>query len=547
MTWGRNSFQDRVDAAMDFINSGRTDSYRSTSGGWIGDNGGNWANQGGTLCTSSSQCGSGYSCIGGRCIPPTESGSGSGGGTGSGNSSASCPPDPSPVPPPPDQDCGTTGPTSDAGPCSSPGCGGAGGGGGNGYAEECCGTRCCRIGGFGVQCYCGDCPPPGRCQEYCDAFYKVNYRQAEGCSKPTICSECEYCSTIAPFALCRPYQSGGPCHCGGSNGCSGQCETCKEDGTCEYNCNNCTSCITLYNQLCNCLSGPRYVTIRCCTSTCNENNLSFVKCREDGCNNPSVCPPTDPPKSDPCKGDCYTRTCCVEGGPPECDFPPCVQPPSCPPCPPNSSCRNLGYISAGDETCYIEEVCDKSNVPDSCGECDCNCQDDCPDCQYCDANGTCQPDPDCCDEEDEYLLYKRTWLRGATVTQSYSWGPLACDNNPPGYFSTGEPCRVKCRTKENETEESSIYLCYQRSQGVRVESRPANFVGYDGLGCCKDNPGTEYYLVTKEGNRISNSSVYINGGSSASGGGLQNNCFNGGYHTFELVDTKCNSCPDEPS
>jgi hypothetical protein len=195
----------------------------------------------------------------------------------------------------------------------------------------------------------------------------------------------------------------------------------------------------------------------------------------------------------------------------------------------------------------VEKVCDKSNVPDTCGECDCNCEDDCPDCQYCDTNGKCQPDPDCCDPEDEYLLYKRTYRRATTITQSWSWGPLACDNNPPGYFNNGSPCRLKCRTQEYGVEESSIYLCFKRSEGVTLKSIPANYSGYDNLGCCKESEGTQYYLVNKDGTYIANSSLVINGGSSASGGGQQNNCLAGGYHFFELVDSQCGTCPTAPS
>ena len=363
-----------------------------------------------TSCTSSSDCGSGYSCIDGRCMAPGITGAGSGSGTTSGSSSVSCEPDPNPIPPPGGpggSSCGGSTPsgssfTPSAGPCSKPGCSkdvsAINGAGGGGYADECCGERCCRFfssgpGGVGVQCFCGPCPPPQRCQEYCDSYDKAFGSPPEGCNAATYCSECEYCDSFGPFTECKPYLSGGPCWCGGGNACSNSCEQCKVDGTCEYDCNNCETCLTMYNQLCNCKEGgPKYTTIRCCTSSCNQSDLQFEDCKNDGCD--SVCPPGGG-GGDPCKGDCYNRTCCEQAPPPDCDFPPCVQPSSCPPCPAGSSCKNIGFISAGGETCYVEEVCDKGNVPSSCGDSECNCHLDCPDCQLCGTDGKCYPDPRC--------------------------------------------------------------------------------------------------------------------------------------------------------
>ena len=359
-------------------------------------------------CFDSSDCAAGWSCFGGRCRQPGSIGTNiqtiSGvAGTRYGSSSASCPTDETDtgVPFPDINDCGGGGGYGygggqTTGGCDKPGCTNSPGSDGNSGAH-CCGERCCRFSSTGastglrVQCYCGPCPPPKRCQKWCDTFKKVNGRDGEGCSDATSCSECETCVTIlgGQIAECKPITIGAPCHCGGSNACRGACNECKSDGTCEENCANCESCVTMYNTNCGCA----YVSTRCCTSACSTGSLSWVGCKNKACE--SACPPGDGPEKDPCEGVCTTRTYCEEGPPPDCDTPPCATPPGSPSCPPDSSCTNLGFISAGGETCYLEKVCDKSGLPSSCSDSECNCHADCGDCEICNSTGTCQQDPRC--------------------------------------------------------------------------------------------------------------------------------------------------------
>ena len=86
---------------------------------------------------------------------------------------------------------------------------------------------------------------------------------------------------------------------------------------------------------------------------------------------------------DPCKGDCTTKSYCSDTTGPAPD------------CPPGIKCTETGTLSAGGVDCTFREECDMSNVPESCKDCDCNCNNDCNECEICAADGTCQPDPNC--------------------------------------------------------------------------------------------------------------------------------------------------------
>jgi len=307
MGWNfRSNTQSRINAALDFISNGNI-ANTTNDDVLVFDNGGTYAG-----CTDSSQCAVGWSCIGGACSPPKTTGS-SDGDTNSGSSNTDCPVEPSPVPPPPGSDCGGPGPVGSGsggsvggGPCSKPGCGGVAsspGPGGAPTGDDCCGGRCCRISAYGVSCYCGPCPPPGRCQKFCDSYKKSNGRDAEGCGGATTCTECETCKTFDFYTECVPISSGGPCHCGGGNACRGACDRCEEDGTCNTSCANCTTCYTMYNQPCSC----GYYTFRCCFSSCN-GFANYSECRNAGCG--GVCPPDGPalPPGDPiepCDCNCH--------------------------------------------------------------------------------------------------------------------------------------------------------------------------------------------------------------------------------------------------
>ena len=413
--WDRTLNNARMDAALDFITSGNFDRVNAYGIG-VFDTGGGANNLNPSRCRTSSDCGIGYMCVDGACRRSSSTGTSTGSGTSNGRTDASCPPDPSPdgdpsPPAPGGGNCsggsGGGGGGTVAGPCSKPSCGGttASGGGGGGGGADCCGARCCRtIGGqqtFSVQCFCGECPPPGRCQEWCDSYYKSNGRQAEGCSDAKTCSECENCVSDAYGAKCVPASSGVPCWCEGNTGC-GECEKCQEDGTCLYDCANCQTCYTQYNVPCSC----GYFNIQCCVSTCNENSISHASCSVAGCK--KAC--GDPPSPDPCAPQCANKTVCGDPGS------------GIPDCPPGYS--STGTITThhdgGDVSCRL---CEKCKLPPECEPCDCNCEDDCPDCQTCNAEGKCVRDPVCdkCNEGQTLCADLETCcLEGSHCVSIYS-------------------------------------------------------------------------------------------------------------------------------
>jgi hypothetical protein len=229
----------------------------------------------------------------------------------------------------------------------------------------CCGQgRCCRMGSV-VQCFCGECPPPPqRCSQFCTSYLSANGSSAAGCSSENTCDECSFCTDLGNFAgtTCIPKGGSGPCWCGKGVGrnCT-ICEKCGGDGTCESDRGNCY---------------PSY---------------------PEG---PTPDPDPDPGSSDPCAGTCATVTVCDDEPDPDC--------------PPRSSCRQSGDITVGSRNCRLFEQCDKSDVPPECEFCDCNCNNDCPNCQLCGANGKCAPDPACEGYFAQGAVAKQTCRTGFT-------------------------------------------------------------------------------------------------------------------------------------
>ena len=252
---------------------------------------------------------------------------------------------------------------------------------GKGTNDVCCGQgRCCRMGVY-VQCYCGSCPPPPeRCSQFCTSYLAANGEPGVGCTDDNTCDECSQCIDLGGFngTTCAKKIGGAPCWCE-NEGCSNKCDKCGDDGACTTDCENCQTCHTIYKY---CDSGP--VEIECCDSAC-DTTRGFDTCRDS-----YKC--ADPPGGDPCKGDCYGETFC--DGPQT-------------PCPDGASCTDNGFVSAGGKTCTIRTVCDKTNVPPECKECDCHCDNDCGDCEICSAQGTCVSDPEC-DKEYRYTIKYNT-------------------------------------------------------------------------------------------------------------------------------------------
>ena len=245
-------------------------------------------------------------------------------------------------------------------------------------ASDCCGEeRCCRYSanGFGVtvNCNCGPCPDPSNeCNSFCSNFRAANGQLSPGCDDQSICDECSDCISTPggpPGTSCQPKVIGqAPCQCDESS-CSLACDRCDPDGICRVDCDNCVVPFPTYAR-CSCgdFRTTSYV------NACGARWADPVDCS-------ALCGEKDEP--DECAGTCTSVSWCDD------------QP--TPPCPAGSSCSSNGSISAGGKTCYIRTDCDKTNVPPECEECDCNCNDDCPDCEICNSSGVCVDDPACKD------------------------------------------------------------------------------------------------------------------------------------------------------
>lgn len=350
-------------------------------------------------CYASSDCGSGYACIGNECVL-TGSGSSNGGG-----SLSSCGQDSGGGP------CGGL----NSGDCTSGNCGD---GGINPWNDNCCGgERCCRKDSSGVlTCRCGPCnPPPPACSQYCTTAYNAFGRRVGNCSETFTCDECEECASTGSYSPreCRPLDTNEgftPCYCSENPEPPFPCYKCNEFGGWMNDCKNCKTTYTV-EAACGCAKVTQTCSFPGCYNEGDKNSCetqALANCYKQ-------CDPENPP-GDPCAGDCRTVTTC--------------DPEPTPPCPSGSSCRTSGTITVGDQTCTLTEICDKNNVPPECEDCDCHCSNDCPDCQLCGVDGECYPDP-ACDDREIYLILSFS-------NPEYRIGNDLC--NAPGLFYTYEGC-----------------------------------------------------------------------------------------------------------
>ena len=242
-------------------------------------------------------------------------------------------------------------------------------------ASDCCGEeRCCRYSANGagvtITCSCGACDDPSdECNSFCSNSRAATGELSPGCDNASVCDECSDCVSTPggpPGTSCQPKVLGSsPCQCEESS-CGAQCDRCDPDGICRTDCDKCVAPYPTYAR-CACgdfrttsyvnACGARWADPVDCSKLCNENDR------------------------DECSGTCVDVSWCAGQ--------------SAPPCPAGSSCSGTGTISAGGKTCYLRTDCDKLNVPEKCKECDCNCDDDCGDCENCNASGKCEPDPAC--------------------------------------------------------------------------------------------------------------------------------------------------------
>lgn len=350
-------------------------------------------------CQTASDCGADHSCSGGQCVPnnstsTTAAGDGAspgGSSSGGGSPSAGCSGDI------PGNDC------IEKGCATGPTCGDGG--------EEpfgCCGTPIYRCHGAGQtgEPQCEPCEFEDKeCNDFCDSWFKSHGSLAPNCTsgatgRPLTCGDCSECFT----SLCREADDG-PCWCKpGNTGCP-DCEECQRPS------GDCKAGVGVCNDECNCFvtcpcgtqyqgfhTQEHYATGLACPSACRA--ATYQKYCVEG--KDKSCPPQkDPCKADPgnkCELDCYCTS----------------QKVSCNgthTCPDGYRCQVTGTLNAslggqcedgtdpanlwatGGKTIFLR-ICKMGDDPD-CQECDCNCENDCPDCFTCGANGQCVYDPAC--------------------------------------------------------------------------------------------------------------------------------------------------------
>lgn len=378
--WGFGGRTSRAQAAQDFLNNGTVNTIFGGSG-----------------CRSSQDCASGFACVGGKCVQKSSQESPDGGSTcGEGTGGGGC--NVTVTQGMTEQDAANRGfswsggvgtksfqwvPIYAADGCTVTGCSLSSCGGGNDNEPDCpVGQRSCRYDAYGtVNCFCGP-PEPQGCSRFCTNYYKSVGEIAPGCDDLT-CDECEYCDYIFVSATgeCKPLGGGAPCHC--DPGSVPACYKCNKNGVVVEDFGNCFECVTINNFDCGC---DISLSKTCCQPYGTPGLTLMNKCQielAEQC--AEECPPG---ATDPCAGDCITKTIC--------------QPGSCPAVPPNEPGKRntqTGCIEAGGEGCTLYTECNMTNVPDYCEESDCNCHNDCPNCELCGADGKCYPDPSC-DETD---------------------------------------------------------------------------------------------------------------------------------------------------
>lgn len=328
-------------------------------------------------CTSSSQCPSGYGCVNGVCIYLFPQQGPWGGSSGAGE----CDQDQ------PDSPCNQGG--SD-GCQSTPTCG-------DGAAlpgSDCCGTRCCRFGSAsspspGVNCFCGECPELPGCNDFCASYLAANGEAGAGCTEGDNGNSCDSC-TFCDGGVCVPLADA-PCYCGdGSSGGCGPTQACNSDSTspnfgeCEDS-DDCQSCVTIQNIACPCGKIiPGFSICDKCGTDINELKAKAQAEQKRRCN--VACSPTgDEDDDDKCvpTAGVTTNYCCLPGDEN------CVVIPPCP-----EGTVQVGLIES--ESGFGCRQCQSyGTLPDECEPCDCNCDDDCPDCEFCNAQGFCETDPQC--------------------------------------------------------------------------------------------------------------------------------------------------------
>lgn len=302
-------------------------------------------------CTSSSQCGANFACVGGQCVRMD-----AGGNNGQVNYPGQCDSDDPTAP------CNAGGPNScqqTPTPCGSDTS--------RDDARDCCGTRCCSFGSAsstrpGIHCYCGECPPWPTCSSFCEAYLKANGEKGPGCSEGRDGNSCDSCTHCASGQCVPNLSNFTPCWCDDGNECSTKdCQRCQTDpekedyGECYFEEEGCQKCASIVNHLCPC--GKVLSPITVCQPYNGGGLLPINQAQQQAaeqcaelCKNDDECPPVECHCHDDC-GDDDCSICDEEGT-----------------CQPNPACEDLWvakipiYREIRDEYCSGEDVCTGGDV-----------------------------------------------------------------------------------------------------------------------------------------------------------------------------------------
>ena len=292
-----------------------------------------------TGCVSSSQCGSGFGCVNGKCVSI-----GDVGGNGSPNSPGNCP-------------SGSIGNDCNSGSyaCqSSPTCGSGSG------VTECCGGDVTYVFKPGEESRVeGECVTNEYCHYYCSSRYALfgppdgNPEFYDPCAGKSICenTDCEECGLFS--GLCEPKSGDRPCWCNGGASC-GECEGCITDptdsnfGSCaptDDSLDRCRQCVTLESYKC---CGKDVGPLEVCSKpgfggTTNDLRDELKRQAKEKCS--ALC--------DSCEQKDYKTYCSDTTGLPGSDLN----------CPDGKTCKQTGSMTSNGVTCIFVEEKDTSDCP----------------------------------------------------------------------------------------------------------------------------------------------------------------------------------------
>jgi len=288
-------------------------------------------------CISSSQCASGFGCVGGKCVKI-----GLTGGNGSPISAGNCPTT--------RNDC-----NSGSYACqSSPKCGKGS------WVLECCGGKKTYVFKPGYERRVeGECVEDKNCHYYCSSRYALfgpPDTDPDGlidhCEGKTVCenADCEECDLFS--GICEPKSGSRPCWCDGGEGC-GNCEACITNpadsnfGSCAPtgdSLDRCRQCVTLESYKC---CGKDVGPLKVCSKpgfggTTNDLRDELKRQAKSKCS--ELC--------DSCEQKNYKTYCSSTTGLPD---------PNTLNCPSGIRCRQTGTLEVNGEQCVYVEETDISN------------------------------------------------------------------------------------------------------------------------------------------------------------------------------------------